>query len=62
MSLTRDNDVVQHSRRIDPISRSAKPFCLDADSDPHQGIAHAAPELAATANISALILRTRSAD
>jgi hypothetical protein len=28
MRLAQDNDVVHtHSRRIDPISRSAKPFC-----------------------------------
>ena len=28
MHLVQDNDVVPtHSRRIDPISRSAKPFC-----------------------------------
>jgi hypothetical protein len=27
MRLAQTDDVVQHFRRIDPISRSAKPFC-----------------------------------
>ena len=27
MRLTQDNDMVQHSRRIDPINLSAKAFC-----------------------------------
>jgi hypothetical protein len=27
MCLALDNDVLTHSRRIDPISRSTKPFC-----------------------------------
>jgi hypothetical protein len=30
MRLAQDNDVFTHSRRIDPISRSAKPFCQGA--------------------------------
>jgi hypothetical protein len=27
MSLTQDDKMITHSRRIDPINRSAKPFC-----------------------------------
>ena len=37
MSLAQDNDVVRHLRRIDPISRSAKPLLRRPVAE---GIAH----------------------